>query len=513
MKKLKKYHKWFSIIFTILILMFSFSGIILNHRNLLSPVDVNTALLPSPYKYQNWNRAAVKGSLKIEKNKILIYGNIGVWETDTLASYFKDYNTGFPEGVDNHKISKLLKIENGRLLAATMFGLYSFEEKAWNKIELPIQKERICDLHLKQDTLLILSRSYLLKSIDLIHFEKIEIPAPENYDNKIGLFKTLWVIHSGEIYGEAGKIIVDFLGLILAFLTISGLVLFINKVIIRRPKTKPKKNKILIKSNKWWLRWHNKLGWITILLLLITSSTGIFLRPPFLITIANSKVNKIPFSELDTDNAWFDQLRTIHFDTHINHYIIGTSGGFYAANESLNKPLIKFRSQPPASVMGITVFKEYAPLQYLVGSFEGLFIWNIRNNQIFDFIEKKPYVPVRTKSRPLGNYLVSGYSNDFNANNLVFEYGYGTISLNNRAFAKMPEEIKNQGISLWNLALEIHTGRIFETILQDFYILIVPITGLSIIFILISGFLVWYKLFRKKKKDKNKSQILDTNER
>jgi uncharacterized iron-regulated membrane protein len=64
----------------------------------------------------------------------------------------------------------------------------------------------------------------------------------------------------------------------------------------------------------------------------------------------------------------------------------------------------------------------------------------------------------------------------------------------------MPEKIAGQPISLWNTALEIHTGRIFQSILGDFYILIVPLTGLSLLFILISGFVVWFKLFRKNSK-------------
>jgi len=503
MKKLKKYHKWFSIVFTVLILLFSFSGIILNHRNLLSPIDVNTSVLPSSYQYQNWNRAAVKGSLKVNENQILIYGNIGIWETDTLASYFKDFNRGFPSGVDNHKISKMIKTYDGRILAATLFGLFEFNQSEWHKIELPLQQERICDLTLKQDTLLILSRSFLLKTTNLENFIKTELPTPQNYDNKIGLFKTLWVIHSGEIYGEAGKIVVDIVGLIFAFLSISGLILFINRIVLKKPKTQIKKKKKLRKQNKWWLHWHNKLGWTTIILLLITASTGIFLRPPFLIPIANAKVNKIPFSELDTDNAWFDQLRTIYFDEETQQYIVGTSQGFFAADEALNKPMKAFKYQPPASVMGITVFTKMAPKLFLVGSFEGLFLWNIESGMVFDYIEQKPYVPIPSKSRPLGNYLVSGYSNDFYVKDLVFEYSYGAFSLQNKDFTKMPKEIQTQGISLWNLALEVHTGRIFENILSDFYILIVPLTGLSLIFILISGFILWYKIHRKIKHKKS----------
>ena len=116
---------------------------------------------------------------------------------------------------------------------------------------------------------------------------------------------------------------------------------------------------------------------------------------------------------------------------------------------------------------------------------------------VYDYIDKKPYLPPAAKSRPLGKYLVSGYSNDFQASDLIFEYGHGAFSLKREKFAAMPKEIEKQGISLWNVALEIHTGRIFENILRGFYILIVHITGLSLMFILISGFILWYQLHRK----------------
>jgi len=52
-------------------------------------------------------------------------------------------------------------------------------------------------------------------------------------------------------------------------------------------------------------------------------------------------------------------------------------------------------------------------------------------------------------------------------------------------------------ISLWNTALEIHTGRIFEHLIGPFYILYVPLSGLCLIMVLISGFLIWWKAYRR----------------
>lgn len=53
-------------------------------------------------------------------------------------------------------------------------------------------------------------------------------------------------------------------------------------------------------------------------------------------------------------------------------------------------------------------------------------------------------------------------------------------------------------MSLWNVSLEMHTGRIFEHLIGPFYILIVPLAGLCLIMVLVSGFFIWWKAHRNK---------------
>ena len=64
------------------------------------------------------------------------------------------------------------------------------------------------------------------------------------------------------------------------------------------------------------------------------------------------------------------------------------------------------------------------------------------------------------------------------------------------------EEIKLP-ISLWSLALEIHTARIFEPIIGIFYILIIPILGMTTLLILVTGFMMWAIASRRKIKSNN----------
>lgn len=501
-KFFKKYHKWLGIILTLFIIMFALSGIVLNHRKLFSSVNINRNILPKEYRYQNWNNAAVKGSINYNKDSVLIYGNIGIWLTDSLYQQFTSFNQGFRKGIDNRKISKVFKHSEKELFAGTLFGLFRYNtvNRYWEKVELPIHKQRVVDITAKDDTLLVLTRSHLLFTSNYKDFVVEELPVPVGYDNQIGLFKTLWVIHSGEIYGLIGKLIVDLVGVIFIFLSITGLIFFINRYRIKNFKKKNKAIDNIKKSSKWNLRWHNKVGWVTFVLLLITTVTGMFLRPPLLITIARSKVNKIPYTKFDNPNPWFDKLRAVKYDKQNNTYIFSTSDGMFIANGSLNKPLQRFKPQPPVSVMGVNVFEKLSPDTYLVGSFSGIFEWQPSSGIIVNKVSGKPYESFGKPGRPIGNEIISGYINNCNGNDVYFDYNRGAFVPNKDDFSfKMPDMMANTPMSLWNLALEIHTARIYRFLFNDFYILIIPLSGLFILFILISGFWVWFKRHRKKR--------------
>ena len=156
----RKYHKWLGVIFALIILSYVFSGIILNHREALSFVDVNRKLLPKEYRYRNWNNAAVKSTLKISSDSILIYGNIGIWLTDSSFSDFTNMSQGFPKGIDNRKISQMIRTARNKLLAGAFSGLYSFDysKGKWVSVALPVKENNIVDIIQKQDTIFVLTK-------------------------------------------------------------------------------------------------------------------------------------------------------------------------------------------------------------------------------------------------------------------------------------------------------------------------------------------------------------------
>ncbi len=494
----KKYHKWLGIIFTLFILFFSLSGIILNHRQTFANFDISRSFLPKEYHYNHWNNAAVRGTVKIGTDSILIYGNIGIWLSDEHFVAYTDFNKGFPDGIDNRKIEKVHLSKKGHLFAGTLFGLYRFDQnhQQWQKCQLPGHEERITDICDRNDEVLVMTRSHLYVTTDGLSFDHISIPSAVDYDNKVGLFKTLWIIHSGEIWGLPGILLVDAIGIVFIFLSLSGLIYFLIPFIHRKRKKKKLETHKLSVFRRWNLKWHNKIGWITLVLLIITSFTGMFLRPPLLIPIAESRVGKIPFTELDTPNPWYDQLRRINYDENTGRYLLATPYGVYYSDDGLQSTLQKFRYHPPISVMGVNVFEQLNKSVYLVGSFEGLFIWDTETGAMMDYIKKAPPQKKERGGPPLGEFMVTGYSSHYMGGEVFFDFNRGALPINRTAaFPKMPQKIEHQQMSWWNVALEVHTARMYKFMFGQFYILFIPLAGIVILFVLISGFLVWWRRY------------------
>ncbi|MCZ4696372.1 PepSY domain-containing protein [Ancylomarina euxinus] len=505
----KKHHKWPSLVLTLFILLFALSGIVMNHRETFSSIDVNREYLGGEYQYKNWNKAAVKSGLQLKGDTALIYGNVGVWKTSDNYKSFENFNQGFPEGIDNCKIEKLFKTSSGELYAGTLLGLYQFKNETWKKIELPVEEKRVVDLLEVKGNFYVLTRSNLLKQ-NSTGFEKVNLLAKADYDGKISLFKTLWEMHSGEAFGLLGKLFVDFIGLVFILLCLSGLIYFIYPKWIRRLKEKVIKDKgksenhiknrvkrkvIFLKFN---LKWHNRLGYWMIIFLILSSLTGMFLRPPLLISIANAKVDKLPYTHLDDPNPWYDQLRRILYDKDLNRVLLASNEGIYYSDDFFETEPVSFPNQPAVSVMGVNVFEVVKPGQYLVGSFSGLFYWIPESALIFDYFTKKPHVSVKRMGPPISSYPIAGYLLDANGREFVFDYNLGVGNMTDaNHFVNMPEQIQKAPMSLWNLCLEIHTGRIYQYIFGQFYILFIPLAGLTILWILITGLVLYLK--RRKK--------------
>ena len=570
----KKYHRWFGLVLSVFMLVFCVSGIILNHREAFSGCEVSRKWLPASYHIKNFNNGVVKGtvvknsgSLAISEgfsDSILVYGCAGVFLTDYQLSTWQDFNAGLPKSIDERNVRHLVQARDGSLWCAALRDVYRYDENAqqWKKVELPGNEERIMDVALGKNSIQVvaLTRSRMFEitpiasNIDVSEspsslassakggvsekspdiFEKksggfsekvgtflgkyrVEakiIPAPKNYEPKTTLFKLVWHLHSGEFFGLPGKLVVDAIALVLIVLSITGILLFILPYGIRRAKKLAAKARMkrLGKQFAWNMKWHNKIGYVTIVLTLWIAITGMCLRPPLMVPLV---LSKLPQAVGEDGNVWQDKLRAIRWDAVQGDWLVSTSEGFLRVDEDFSQApkMLPDDECPKLSPMGVTVWESDGKGGWIVGSFRGIYRWNPVNhslNQILDYFTGKP--SEETSMIPISDNLVCGYSEDFlGGKPLVFDFAKGVEDAKGQAVALCNDEPKKSRneesmsdlicetapMSLWNVALELHVGRCYSPFLGPLSDLFVFLSGLLITLVLLSGYIISHR--RRKK--------------
>lgn len=339
-------------------LMFCLSGIVLNHRELVADINIDRSFLPADYRYNKWNMGLLRGSIK-DKYKVFIYGNSGVWKTDSTGHSVSDFNKGLPTGADFRNIKTMVQTPDGSLFAAGQFGLYRNDGKRWESTPLVLSAhERISDLVLKGDTMVVVGRSYLYTSVSPYNeFSRLELKAPEGYDGKVSLFRTVWLMHSGEMFGTVGKLIMDAVAVILIVLCLTGIAYWLLPKYIRRIRRRGKTAKGSTQLMKSSLNWHDKLGRYTFVILMFVSFTGWCLRPPVLIALVSFRTPAIPYTVADSDNAWNDRLRMLRYDAEYGDWLLSSSEGIFSLATLQSVP-VKLENTPPVSVMGLNVWQK-----------------------------------------------------------------------------------------------------------------------------------------------------------
>lgn len=540
----KKYHRWLGLVLSVFMLVFCVSGIILNHREAFSGCEVSRKWLPASYHIKNFNNGVVKGtvvkksaahSLSSENcDSVLAYGCAGVFLTDSRLSTWQDFNAGLPESIDERNVRHVVKAKDGSLWCAALRDVYRYDENShrWKKVELPGNEERIMDVALAKDsmTVVALTRSRVFTIVPFVQYGEIVkigksssetyrveskiIPAPKKYEPKTTLFKLVWHLHSGEFFGLPGKLVVDAIALVLIVLSITGILLFILPYGIRRAKKLAAKARMkrLGKQFAWNMKWHNKIGYVTIVLTLWIAITGMCLRPPLMVPLV---LSKLPQAVGEDGNVWQDKLRAIRWDAVQGDWLVSTSEGFLRVDEDFSQApkMLPDDECPKLSPMGVTVWESDGKGGWIVGSFRGIYRWNPVNhslNQILDYFTGKP--SEETSMIPISDNLVCGYSEDFlGGKPLVFDFAKGVEDAKGQAVALCNDEPKTTRneesmsdlicetapMSLWNVALELHVGRCYSPFLGPLSDLFVFLSGLLITLVLLSGYIISHR--RRKK--------------
>ena len=468
-RKLIQHHKWFGLLISFFLLMFCISGILLNHRQLISDINVSRTLLPSCYEYRQWNGGLMRGTLPFDSH-ILIYGASGMFLADSTATQIADFNDGLPTGADYRQIRNVTTVGSGastRMFAVSPFALYRFGMHGkWHTVQLPLvdQDERLTDIASHGDTLVVLSRSHAYVAVPPYkQFGSVALPAPPDYKDRATAFRTIWLLHSGELFGFAGKLVVDAIAVVLIVLILTGIAFFCLRTTKHRWQSKGR-------TMKHTLRWHDLVGRKTIVATLFICVTGWCLRPPVMVVLALTKVPTLPFTTLKSQNAWHDKLRLLRYDDVMGDWLLSTSEGFYSLGSDINAPRPQhIASAPPQNVMGLNVWQQREDGMWLCGSFSGMHVWNRRTGSSVDYFTGKP--SPKKQGAPFGNKAIAGYSADFrsavehsgtngegtkkSATEVVTDYYEGTAKI------AQPERLRHLPMSLWNVALEVHTCRIY----------------------------------------------------
>ena len=502
----RMWHRWAGLVLSVMIMLFCASGIVMNHRKTFTNCEVSRKWLPESYQIKDWNQGIIKGMLDVESERLgrtdsvtrIIYGQAGLWLTDTQYQQCEDFNRGIAAGIDNRKISNLVETGDRRLWCACLYNAYTYNniKGEWETVILPGNEERVSDIAVRgQDTVIVMTRSRIYQAVAPSYcFSPCILAAPEGYDPKVTLFKTFWMLHSGDLFGLAGRLVVDALGVILIILCLTGIIFFVARIDLKRLSGRSKSDKKGALASigrhthcmKWSMKWHKRLGVWTILLTLVLSITGMCLRPPLMIPLALTQVSPLPGSTLADKNVFHDKLRAIRWDDQLNQWLLSTSEGFFLLDDLKDgKPkAIAPDKAPVVSPMGVNVFCRDGK-DWLIGSFSGLFRWNIGAGSVTDYFTGEAYRQLT--GHPVGTHAVTGIAESPKGEKVVFEYNNEP----NKPMPPMPSKLVAQPMSLWNFALELHVGRCYEPFLGSvFSVLYVFIAGLLLTLILLSGYIV-----------------------
>lgn len=504
-------HKYPGLLLLIFLAWMSVSGVLLNHPVVIRSASVPKSIVPKQYHPENWNRSAMKGIVYTDSNTFYTYGNQGVFFSNDKGNTFTPFMKGeFSKRAWKKRTNHLVYLkETQQLIAATNNGLLICElpNTTWEEISLPKNHEPVKKILEHNNNITVVTESALYNSavIDSGYRFSRFIPEKKILEEQIPLFRAFLELHDGSIWGVPGILLWDTAGIILFFLCLSAFYIWYFP---KKWKRQYKQKQIVSSANEkskrsFHLKYHKKLGWYAAVFLLIIFTTGIFLRPPLLISIARKSINAKFYPSIKNSNPWHHKINNALFNSQNNQIVLECSDGLWAGNIGNQQPYIKINLPVKIFAMGATVFEEDCPGKWLIGSFGGLQLFDLADSSSTSLFQLPPS---NNPGRP-GSLLLTGYiQTPYNTSYALGHYK-GLCDLKGNPvpdIMPMPEIIKqNYKMPLWNFMFELHNGRIFKGLLGGFYMLIIPLGGILGILVLISGvFDYWYVKLRSRKKIK-----------
>jgi len=504
-----KVHKYAGILLLFYILYMSVSGILLNHPGLIEGFSAPSFFTPSSYEIKNWNRGAFRGIVNSldDSNELWVYGYSGIWHSSDSGKTFTAFmKGGFPKYPYGRKVKDLTILKRDGdvfLLSATYSGLYLCEIKTglWYDVS-PNKRGKFVKVYEDKGKLFAISDSAFYVAGPEWNLKKHPVFVNIDVKRDLGQSKRSLIhfflhLHDGSIWGTSGKLIFDFIALIIIFLSVSAVYIwFFPKRWKRLKKKKVYPHKIEKRYMRFFYKYHIKLGIWSILFSIIIGFTGLFLTPPFIFTLIGKSFKESEYPNVGSV-PWQNKIKAGYFDRKTSRLLLSCSDGIWEGDYKLDGEFKKSKMNIPISGMGATVFTRVRNGDLVVGSFSGLYGVNHNTDQVYNYMNQNSTSDMKLGRR--SRMMVSGFYESADNIFMVASYRRGLIKKNLDGF-QMPSKIKNSKISLWNWLFALHNGRIWKSVFGKAYVYITPVGALLFIFILLTG--VYDYFYKKRKKHK-----------
>lgn len=493
-RKSRWIHKYIGLFVIIFVIWMSISGILLNHPEMIADISVPKWLTPAQYSFNNWNRSAIIQAQFSQKTPGLAYfaGKAGIWKTENDGDTFAAAMQGMPAADFYRKTYSILLLEDrNALLAGTEKGLFwcDLSDEIWHEINLKDGFVPVKKILETEENIIVFSDSEVYISpgnLKEFKFRKIDL-LKEKKEEDVSLVRLFFDLHSGKIWGLPGQIIWDIAGLIIIFLAISAFYIWF----------KPRKEKRGLEkkiSKGLFLKYHNKLGIISAVILIFVSFTAIFMRPPLLAIIAGGKVPGFAYPAFEKPGPWHKKIKNALWSQESREIIISDDDGFWVGKDDLSSQFRQTSFNSTVFVMGTTVFEKQSDGNFVIGSFAGLFSEN-SNGEVIDLLTGKN-AEEKSRVRP-GEIMVTGYFKNSQGEEYLTAHEQGLVPLRGTGAGsdkyKMPAKIADDyRMPLWNFLFELHNGRIFKDFIGGFYLLLVPLLSILFFLVVVSGTIDWF---------------------
>lgn len=523
-------HKYLGLILALYLLGMGISGLLLNNPDSISGLSMPWALTPANYEPNNWNRMYLRQGV-IKGDRWFLAGKPGVIRSIDNGRSFDLIDDGFPRPPYQRDTTGLLVLDTMaglELFAAARSGLYHRrEENAWQRLELAgAEKRAVVDVIAAPGRIVAFTHhgiyaasmpetadessggtgksnasiatgagtpgeSTAIASLPDYRFTSVNIEVAGGDRPPVPWFRILHDIHNGNIIGSAGKWLLDLLALGLIFLCISALIIWYVPWARRRFKRRRRR---LDRVFKFCWRYHLKIGIYAVAFLAVLAVTGALLRPPLLIAVAPHFLNRnhplLALSPRSSD--WGGKLQKAIYNSASDSILLATEGGFFQGPADFKAPFRPFSLPVPVHGMGVTVLEEMEPGLLLIGSFMGLYLWEEESGRV----TRLPRPGLQGVHPYLSNDLISGVVMADGRPRFRVDYHDGLMPLFHpmgHFIPAMPSAIvRETPMSLWHYLFECHNGRIFEKWLKMGYMLIIPVIGIGLLLLAVTGIYDWF---------------------